>query len=167
MVHEAPISAFGWSGSGYILFDPAPGSGAYRISGGLSGGSTLPCPNAFATTLAWSIIIVVAIALAAAILFYVAALIAAAIVAAGTTIGAAAVAFISAMILLLMTSNVYSATIVSEEEREACWQQFDDDVIWCITRFKGSKRLIESCHQWASTQVHRCYRGCSRQPFQF
>ena len=45
-MHESPISAFGFQGSGYILFDPVTGSGAYRITGGANGGFIL----AFALT---------------------------------------------------------------------------------------------------------------------
>ena len=39
-VHARPINAYGWSGSGYIIFDPISGSGAYKISGGANGGET-------------------------------------------------------------------------------------------------------------------------------
>lgn len=38
VIHERPLMIGGWSGMGYILKDPATGSGAYRISGGLNGG---------------------------------------------------------------------------------------------------------------------------------
>lgn len=38
-VHEAPLDVNGWSGSGYIIFDPNTGSGAYMISGGANGGA--------------------------------------------------------------------------------------------------------------------------------
>ncbi len=34
------VSIDGWTGSGYIIMDPDTGAGAYRISGGLNGGST-------------------------------------------------------------------------------------------------------------------------------
>lgn len=37
-VHQNPVSQDGWSGTGYIIFDPTTGTGAYRISGGLNGG---------------------------------------------------------------------------------------------------------------------------------
>lgn len=37
-VHAAPISHYGWSGSGYIIVDPNTGAGAYKISGGYNGG---------------------------------------------------------------------------------------------------------------------------------
>lgn len=40
-VHEGPITAFGWSGSGYIIIDPETGSGAYKISGGENGSHLL------------------------------------------------------------------------------------------------------------------------------
>jgi len=37
-VHQSNITtSFGWTGSGYIVFDPVTGDGAYRISGGLNG----------------------------------------------------------------------------------------------------------------------------------
>jgi len=38
--HTASINAFGWSGAGYIIIDPESGEGAYKISGGLNGGSS-------------------------------------------------------------------------------------------------------------------------------
>ena len=38
-VHQAPVTQSGWTGSGYIVSDPATGSGAYKISGGANGGS--------------------------------------------------------------------------------------------------------------------------------
>ena len=38
-VHESPISVNGWSGSGYSIIDSGMGVGAYKISGGASGGS--------------------------------------------------------------------------------------------------------------------------------
>jgi hypothetical protein len=37
-VHEQPINAFGWYGSGYIITDPNTGAGAYKISAGAGGG---------------------------------------------------------------------------------------------------------------------------------
>lgn len=37
-VHEAPIAVSGWTGTGYIIDDPATGAGAYKISGGANGG---------------------------------------------------------------------------------------------------------------------------------
>ena len=40
LVHESPIDAFGFSGSGYIITDPLTGSGAYKISGGSNGDFT-------------------------------------------------------------------------------------------------------------------------------
>jgi len=36
-VHQAPITQSGWTGSGYIITDPATGAGAYMISGGANG----------------------------------------------------------------------------------------------------------------------------------
>lgn len=36
--HATPISVTGWTGAGYIIFDPATGDGAYKISGGQNGG---------------------------------------------------------------------------------------------------------------------------------
>ncbi len=39
LIPQAPITLGGWTGSGYIILDPTSGSGAYRISGGLNGGS--------------------------------------------------------------------------------------------------------------------------------
>jgi hypothetical protein len=38
VVHQAPITQSGWTGSGYVITDPATGSGAYKISGGANGG---------------------------------------------------------------------------------------------------------------------------------
>jgi hypothetical protein len=37
-VHEAPITVSGWTGTGYIIDNPATGAGAYKISGGANGG---------------------------------------------------------------------------------------------------------------------------------
>jgi hypothetical protein len=37
-VHEKAISAFGWSGYGYIIVDPETGAGAYLIEGSGNGG---------------------------------------------------------------------------------------------------------------------------------
>ena len=37
-MHQAPITQSGWTGSGYIISDPATGAGAYKISGGANGG---------------------------------------------------------------------------------------------------------------------------------
>ncbi|TVP58437.1 MAG: hypothetical protein EA349_04600 [Halomonadaceae bacterium] len=37
-VHEAPLNVNGWQGSGYAIIDPENGVGAYKISGGASGG---------------------------------------------------------------------------------------------------------------------------------
>ncbi|MEW5837727.1 MAG: hypothetical protein AB1717_02710 [Pseudomonadota bacterium] len=37
-VHQADISVYGWTGSGYIILDPETGAGAYKISGGMNGG---------------------------------------------------------------------------------------------------------------------------------
>jgi hypothetical protein len=36
-IHEAPISAHGFSGSGYTVIDPQTGAGAYIIEGGARG----------------------------------------------------------------------------------------------------------------------------------
>jgi len=38
--HTNSINAFGWGGAGYIIIDPISGEGAYKISGGLNGGSS-------------------------------------------------------------------------------------------------------------------------------
>jgi len=37
-VHQAPLNVNGWEGSGYAIIDPENGVGAYKISGGASGG---------------------------------------------------------------------------------------------------------------------------------
>ena len=37
ITHESPVSVPGWSGAGYIIFDPVTGDGAYKIGGGLNG----------------------------------------------------------------------------------------------------------------------------------
>jgi hypothetical protein len=37
-VHQSPITQSGWTGTGYIITDPATGAGAYKISGGANGG---------------------------------------------------------------------------------------------------------------------------------
>jgi hypothetical protein len=36
-VHQSPITQSGWTGTGYIITDPATGAGAYKISGGANG----------------------------------------------------------------------------------------------------------------------------------
>lgn len=38
ITHTDRISVPGWTGEGYILFDPDTGSGAYKIAGGANGG---------------------------------------------------------------------------------------------------------------------------------
>jgi len=38
IAHTDNVSVPGWTGSGYIIFNPETGSGAYKISGGMSGG---------------------------------------------------------------------------------------------------------------------------------
>ena len=40
-VHENPLNVNGWGGSGYAIIDPENGVGAYKISGGASGGQIL------------------------------------------------------------------------------------------------------------------------------
>jgi hypothetical protein len=40
IVHTDRISVPGWTGEGYILFDPVTGDGAYKITGGSNGGFT-------------------------------------------------------------------------------------------------------------------------------
>ena len=37
-VHEREVSVPGWTGTGYMVIDPATGNGAYMISGGGNGG---------------------------------------------------------------------------------------------------------------------------------
>jgi hypothetical protein len=37
-VHAAPLSYYGWQGSGYTVIDPETGAGAWKISGGANGG---------------------------------------------------------------------------------------------------------------------------------
>lgn len=38
VTHQNELTLLNWSGSGYVLFDPATGAGAYRLSGGARGG---------------------------------------------------------------------------------------------------------------------------------
>ena len=38
ITHTDAVSVPGWSGAGYIIFDPQTGDGAYKIGGGLNGG---------------------------------------------------------------------------------------------------------------------------------
>lgn len=42
-IPEQEITIGGWSGTGYIVTDPATGSGAYMISGGFSGAANTTC----------------------------------------------------------------------------------------------------------------------------
>lgn len=44
---QAKVSINGWTGSGYIIIDPATGAGAYMIGGGLDGGA-ITMPPAYA-----------------------------------------------------------------------------------------------------------------------
>lgn len=65
IAHTDRISVPGFTGEGYILFDPVTGSGAYKITGGANGGS-----------LSWCSIVVIAV-MALAMAFVLAALMAA------------------------------------------------------------------------------------------
>ncbi|VAW40675.1 hypothetical protein MNBD_GAMMA01-1142, partial [hydrothermal vent metagenome] len=38
ITHTDSISVPGWTGAGYIIFDPVTGDGAYKIAGGANGG---------------------------------------------------------------------------------------------------------------------------------
>lgn len=38
IAHTDRITVSGWTGEGYVLFDPATGAGAYKITGGANGG---------------------------------------------------------------------------------------------------------------------------------
>ncbi|MDX8376919.1 MAG: hypothetical protein R8L53_02725, partial [Mariprofundales bacterium] len=59
ITHQSNITAFGWTGAGYAIFDPVTGDGAWRISGGGNGA-------AFALgTTAMALIIIIAIAMIA------------------------------------------------------------------------------------------------------
>jgi hypothetical protein len=40
-VHQADITAHGWTGSGYIVLDPETGAGAYKIAGGANGAALI------------------------------------------------------------------------------------------------------------------------------
>jgi hypothetical protein len=51
-VHETPLNVNGWEGSGYSIIDPENGIGAYKISGGASGGALLDGISILLTTLA-------------------------------------------------------------------------------------------------------------------
>jgi hypothetical protein len=39
ITHTDAVSVPGWSGAGYILFDPQSGDGAFKIGGGANGGN--------------------------------------------------------------------------------------------------------------------------------
>jgi hypothetical protein len=41
-VHQSPITQSGWTGTRYIITDPATGAGDYKISGGANGGLIIP-----------------------------------------------------------------------------------------------------------------------------
>lgn len=41
IAHTDPVSIPGWSGAGYVIFDPISGGGAYKITGGRNGGFQL------------------------------------------------------------------------------------------------------------------------------
>ena len=38
ITHTDSISVLGWSGAGYVIYDPEMGSGAWKIGGGMNGG---------------------------------------------------------------------------------------------------------------------------------
>jgi hypothetical protein len=40
LTHTDAVSVPGWTGAGYILFDPKTGDGAFKIGGGMNGGGT-------------------------------------------------------------------------------------------------------------------------------
>jgi transglutaminase-like putative cysteine protease len=40
IIHSTPVTAGKWRGSGYVLYDPVTGEGAYKISGGANGSFT-------------------------------------------------------------------------------------------------------------------------------
>jgi hypothetical protein len=46
-VHQSPITQSGWTGTGYIITDPATGAGAYKISGGANGSYFVGFINGF------------------------------------------------------------------------------------------------------------------------
>ena len=37
LTHQSTLTVSGWSGAGYVIYDPVTGDGAYRISGGANG----------------------------------------------------------------------------------------------------------------------------------
>ncbi|WP_440995002.1 hypothetical protein [Arhodomonas sp. SL1] len=39
ITHTDAVSVPGWSGAGYVIFDPKTGAGAWKIGGGVNGGS--------------------------------------------------------------------------------------------------------------------------------
>jgi hypothetical protein len=39
LTHTDAVSVPGWTGAGYILFDPKTGDGAFKIGGGMNGGA--------------------------------------------------------------------------------------------------------------------------------
>lgn len=53
-VSQGPVSYNGWQGTGYIIKDPATGTGAYKISGGANGG-TVTIPE-IANELFWALV---------------------------------------------------------------------------------------------------------------
>ncbi len=56
ITHTDSITVPGWSGAGYIIFDPATGDGAYKISGGANGAWLL-----FSTFVLMGLLIVLAV----------------------------------------------------------------------------------------------------------
>lgn len=44
-VSQNAVSYAGWHGTGYVILDPATGAGAYKISGGANGGSSIGSPG--------------------------------------------------------------------------------------------------------------------------
>jgi len=63
IAHTDRVTVTGWTGEGYIMFDPVTGAGAYKITGGANGGTTSWCD-----VVVIAIVAIVIIALLAALI---------------------------------------------------------------------------------------------------
>jgi hypothetical protein len=128
-VHERQIAANGWIGSGYIIFDPITGSGAYKISGGANGG-WVDVLSGFAFGLALGGILGIG---------------AAAVLTAGATVGFIVAAIFLTLILLalvILPLYIYQAeTLGYDPISNNCWQsgfEVGGMLAFAILTFKAS-----------------------------
>jgi hypothetical protein len=66
-VHQAPITQSGWTGSGYIITDPATGAGAYKIAGGANGSVLLSIVGSYGNAIGFAFFVLGLIAASASV----------------------------------------------------------------------------------------------------